>query len=175
MGFGSFFKKISRGATHFFHKVDHGASNFFKKTVPHLAHKVGGGLEQAGGVINTGLRKVGNTLEKNSALLGGLGAGIATALGQPEIALAIEGAGMAGQQLGQNIRAVRGNVNNVVSQAKSNINRGVGNTQNLAGAVRRRTSKQLSGLDNRLNIARDAVRNYNSGQVGQLNQAQTLQ
>lgn len=165
MGFGNFFKKISRGANHFFHKVDSGSSHFFKKTVPHIANKVGGGLEHAGGVINTGLRKVGNTLEKNSALLGGIGAGVATALGQPEIALAIEGAGMAGQQLGSNIKAVRGNVNRAVSNAKSQINTGVNKSQQLAGQVRNRVSGQLSDLDGRLNTVRDSVRNFNEKQT----------
>lgn len=163
MGFGSFFHKISHGAKNFFHKIDHGANNFFHKTVPGIAKKVGGGLEQAGGVINTGLRKVGNTLEKNSAILGDVGAGLAMALGQPELAAISLTAGNAGQQLGSNIKSVRGRVNNAVSTAQSQINRGVNKSQSMVGDVRGRVGTGLGSLDNRLNMARDAVRSYNSG------------
>ena len=103
MSIGSFFRKISHGAKSFFHKVDHGASNFFKKTVPHLAHKIGDGINEAGGAVAGVGKKVGNFLEKNSAILGDIGAGLSMAVGQPELAALSMSAGQMGQDLGSQV------------------------------------------------------------------------
>lgn len=165
MGLGKFFHKLRNSSSNFFHKVDNGASNFFQKTVPDIAQKASGAITNAGNTINTGLRQVGNTLEKNSALLGDVGAGLSMAIGQPELAALSFSAGEAGQQLGSNIKNVRGRVNNAVNQSNQNINMGVSNIQNKASDARDVLANKINNADNRLAIAQTAVRNYNAGQV----------
>ena len=165
MGVGRFFNKIKHGGASFFHKLDNGASNFFMKTVPDIAHKAGEGLTVAGDAVNTGLRKVGNTLEKNSALLGSIGAGLSMAIGQPELAVGFESAGLAGQQAGQSIKQARGRVNNVVGNTNQRLQMGVGTIQNKASDARDALTNRINSFDNRLAMAQNAVRTFNTGQV----------
>eukprot|EP00981_Chlorochromonas_danica_P005165 scaffold1039_cov275-Ochromonas_danica.AAC.1 len=83
-----FFSKIGKGAGRFFGKIEHGASHFFTKTVPDIANKVGGGIEQGVGVVNKVANTVANGLEKVAPIA----SMAATALGQPEIGAMISGA-----------------------------------------------------------------------------------
>lgn len=104
----NFFKKLSSGASNIFKKLDSGASNFFKKLpdeVSNVAGKVGSGLNTAGDAIAGVANKAGNFLEKNSAILADAGAGVAMALGQPELAAPILAAGNSGAALGAKLRS----------------------------------------------------------------------
>ena len=104
----NFFKKLSSGANNVFKKLDSGASNFFKKLpdqVNNIAGKVGDGLNTAGDSIAGVAKKAGNFLEKNSAILADAGAGVAMALGQPELAAPILAAGNSGAALGAKLRS----------------------------------------------------------------------
>jgi hypothetical protein len=170
MGFGSFFKKISRGANHFFHKVDSGASHFFKKTLGDVAHKVGHGIVDAGGAVAGVGKKVGNFLEKNSAILGDVGAGLAMAVGQPELAGLAMSAGQMGQELGSQVnrgsKAIK-NYSNVASNAVNNTQRRFSSVANQKLGIAR---DQIRGAGNRIGNKVQEV----SGQLGKLNQLQTL-
>ncbi len=104
----NFFKKLSSGASNIFKKLDSGASNFFKKLpdqVSNIAGQVGSGLNSAGDAIANTATKAGNFLEKNSAILADAGAGVAMALGQPELAAPILAAGNSGAALGAKLRS----------------------------------------------------------------------
>lgn len=101
------FKKLSSGANNMFKKLDSGASNFFKKLpdqAANIAGQVGGGLNTAGNAIAGTAKKAGNFLEKNSAILSDVGAGVAIATGMGEFAPAILAAGNSGAMLGQRLK-----------------------------------------------------------------------
>lgn len=103
----NFFKKLSSGANNMFKKLDSGASNFFKKLpdeASKIANQVGSGLNTAGDAIASTAKKTGNFLEKNSAILSDVGAGVAVALGQPELAPMILAGGNSGAMLGQRLK-----------------------------------------------------------------------
>lgn len=133
----NFFKKLSSGTNNMFKKLDSGASNFFKKLpneTDKISGQIGNGLNMVGGKIAGVATKAGNFLEKNSAILADAGAGVAMALGQPELAPIIMGAGASGQALGQRLK--QGG-----SQAQSGLN-------NLAAMQQRQlnnTAAQVSG------------------------------
>lgn len=125
-------KKLNRQTRNSFKKLDRGADNFFKKTIPNVARKVGGYIEQGANivddqVIRPGLkkideagdwvvdtsRKVGNTLEKYAddiamgAGLAGSGLLYATGYGAPAAAALMSAslaAGTAGQNIGSKIK-----------------------------------------------------------------------
>ncbi len=99
------FKKIQSGANRFFKKIDSGANRFFKKTVPDIAKKAGGALEDFGGDVAKGATKVGNFLEKNAGVISdAVGAGLmATGFGAP-LAGAVMTAGNSAQQLGSQLK-----------------------------------------------------------------------
>lgn len=151
----NFFKKLSNSANNMFKKLDSGASNFFKKLpdeASKIANQVGGGLNTAGDAIANTAKKAGNFLEKNSAILSDVGAGVAVALGQGELAPGILAAGNSGAMLGQKLR--QGG-----SQAQSTLN-------NLAQIQQRQitnTAQQASGLGMRnLGQARVMVNDANN-------------
>lgn len=101
------FKKLTQGASNFFKKAGGTADNLFRKasnTVADAANTVGREVIRDTKVVGGGLRQAGNVLEKNSAALAAVGAGLATAVGQPELAPIILGAGASGQALGQRVR-----------------------------------------------------------------------
>lgn len=163
MSIGSFFRKISHGAKSFFHKVDHGASHFFKKTVPHLAHKVGDGISNAGNQVAGVGKKVGNFLEKNSAILGDVGAGLAMVAGQPELAGLAMSAGQIGQDIGSQVNRGSNAVQQYSNIASGKINRGANKASNVAmnkiGSARANITNKFNGV---------------SGQINKLNQLQPM-
>ena len=114
----NFFQKLKSGAGNFFKKVDNGASNFFKK-LPDAANNI------ANKVINPAIdvaKKAGNFLEKNSGAIGGAAAGLAEALGQPELALAIGAGTLQAQNMGNKLNRVTNQVNNFKTQGLDKIN-----------------------------------------------------
>lgn len=125
-------KKLNRQTRNAFKKLDRGADNFFKKTIPNVARKVGGYIEQGANiiddqVINPGLkkldeagdwvvdtsRKVGNTLEKYADPLisagGALGAGAlyATGFGAPLATGVLMGSQLAASRVGDAGRSIK--------------------------------------------------------------------
>ena len=165
----NFFKKLSSGANNMFKKLDSGASNFFKKLpddVSHISNKVGDGLNTAGNAIAGTAKQAGNFLEKNSGVLAAAGAGLATALGQPELAPAILAAGNSGAMLGQRLKAggataqsTLNNLSTMQSRIANNTaskvsNMGMGalgqarTTVNDANNSLANVSNSLSGLNN---------------------------
>lgn len=125
-------KKLNRGTSNFFKKIDRGANNFFKKTVPNVAKKVGGAIEDGANyiddkVVKPGLkkideagdwvvdtsRKVGNTLEKYADPLisagGALGAGAlyATGFGAPLATGVLMGSQLAASRVGDAGRSLK--------------------------------------------------------------------
>lgn len=111
-----------------FKKLDSGASNFFKKLpdqAANVAGQIGGGLNSVGGAIAGTAKKAGNFLEKNSGILADAGAGVAMALGQPELVPGILAAGNSGAMLGQRLRQggsqAQTSLNNLASIQQRNI------------------------------------------------------
>jgi prophage DNA circulation protein len=128
----NFFKKIGRGAGNFFHKVEHGAGNFFTKTVPNIAHKVGGGLEQATNIANNVIGKVSNAIEKVAPIA----STIASVTGFPEVGAAINmGTGML-----KNASSMINNANNTAQGVLgnvSNVSQGLGgNVGQISNVIR---------------------------------------
>jgi hypothetical protein len=74
--------------------------------VTKTANTVGGGIVQGANVVGTGLRKVGNTLERAAPIAADVGAGLAILGGQPELAPVLIGAGQAAQRLGSQSKQV---------------------------------------------------------------------
>jgi hypothetical protein len=99
------FKKVQSGANRFFKKIDQGANKFFKKTIPDVAKKAGGALEDFGGDVARGATKVGNFLEKNAGVISDAvgGALMATGYGAP-LAGAVMAAGNSAQQFGGKLK-----------------------------------------------------------------------
>lgn len=149
------FKKLSHGANNIFKKLDNGASNFFKKLpddVSNVAGKVGDGLTTAGDKIAGVAKQTGNFLEKNSAILADAGAGVAVALGQPELAPAILAAGNSGAMLGQRLK--QGG-----TTAQSSLNRLAQMQQTQANNVANKVSNMGMGA---LGQARTTVNDANN-------------
>jgi hypothetical protein len=114
----NFFKKLASGAGNFFKKVDNGASNFFKK-LPDAANNI------ANKVINpiaNGAKTVGNFIEKNAGSISAGASGIADALGQPEIGLAITGAGISAQNMGKRLSDSSNTIQNFKTQGLNKVN-----------------------------------------------------
>lgn len=148
----NFFKKLSNNSNNIFKKLNNGASNFFKKLpdeAQRISGQVGDGLNTAGNAIANTATKAGNFLEKNSAILSDVGAGVAMATGMGEFAPAILAAGNSGAMIGQKLK--QGG-----SQAQSGLN-------NLAQIQQRQvtnTANQASGAGMRnLGQARVMVNN----------------
>lgn len=99
------FKKIQSGANRFFKKVDQGAQKFFNKTIPDVAKRAGGALEDFGGDVAKNATKIGNFLEKNAGVISdGVAAGLAaTGFGAP-LAGAVMAAGNSAQQFGGRLK-----------------------------------------------------------------------
>lgn len=156
----NFFKKLSSGANNMFKKLDSGASNFFKKLpdeASRVAGQIGSGLNTTGDAIASTAKKAGNFLEKNSAILSDVGAGVAMALGQPELAPGILAAGNSGAMLGQKLR--QGG-----SQAQAGLN-------NLAQIQQRQitnTAQQVSGAGMRNLGQAGVVVNNGTGMLNNL-------
>lgn len=152
----NFFKKLAHGANNIFKKLDSGSSNFFKKLpdeASKVAGQIGSGLNTVGDGIASTAKKAGNFLEKNSAILADVGAGIALASGVgAEFAPGILAAGNSGAILGQRLK-------NSGSQAQNSLN-------NLAQIQQRtitNTAQQASGAGMRnLGQARVMVNDANN-------------
>lgn len=104
----SFFKKLSNGASNFFKKAGSQTTNIFKKAtngIENAANKVGGGISMVGNKIAGAGKQVGNFLEKNSGVISDVGAGLALATGNAELAPIILAAGNSSQALGGSIKS----------------------------------------------------------------------
>lgn len=133
----NFFKKLSSGANNMFKKLDSGASNFFKKLpdeASRVAGQVGSGLNTAGDAIASAGKKAGNILEKNSAILSDIGAGVAVALGQPEMAPGILALGNSGAIMGQKLK-----------QGGTQIQSGLNNLAQIQQRQITNTAQKVSG------------------------------
>lgn len=170
MSIGSFFRKISHGAKRFFHKVDDGASHFFKKTVPNLANKAGDGIVDAGNQVAGAGKKVGNFLEKNSAVLGDVAGGLAMVAGQPELAALAIGAGNAGQNLGRQVSRGSRAVQRVSNVASGKINLGANQVSNVGNTQLGLARGKITNAGNKINNTFNGV----SGQLNKLNQLQPM-
>ncbi len=157
----NFFKKLSSGANNMFKKLDSGASNFFKKLpdeASRVAGQFGSGLNTAGDAIANTAKHAGNFLEKNSAILADVGAGVAMATGiGSEFAPAILAAGNSGAMLGKKLREGG-------SQAQASLN-------NLAQIQQRQitnTAQQVSGAGMRNLGQAGVVVNNGTGMLNNL-------
>lgn len=151
----NFFKKLSNNTNNIFKKLDSGASNFFKKLpdeASRVAGQIGGGLNTAGDAIASTAKKAGNILEKNSAILADVGAGLSVALGQPELAPGILALGNSGAMFGQKLK-----------QGGSQVQSGLNNLANIQQRQITNTAQQASGAGMRnLGQARVMVNDANN-------------
>jgi hypothetical protein len=144
----SFFRKLRHGANRLFHKLDHGASTFFTKTVPHLGHVVGNGIQDAGNQVAGVGKKVGNFLEKNSGIISDAVAGVSMALGQPELAaLALTG-GNIGQNVGQKLNQGSSRLKSISNIANNSIKSNLtsNNMNNLVSSAKNQAQQNLQTL-----------------------------
>jgi len=136
------FKKIQSGANRFFKKVDQGAQKFFNKTIPDVAKRAGGALEDFGGDVARGATKVGNFLEKNAGVISdGIGGALmATGYGAP-LAGSVVSIGNSVQQFGGKLKqggqVAQRDINKVAqltqSKATDLANRGLQLTNKATG------------------------------------------
>lgn len=150
------FHKLKSGASNFFKKAGGSADNLFRKasnTVGDAANIVGKELTRDGKVVAGGLKQTGNFLEKNSATLATVGAGLAVASGVgAELAPAILAAGASGQALGgrvkkagQSVQQFTQNANNTLSTKSDALT----NTINQARvSVANKTANAVNTMDN---------------------------
>lgn len=150
-----FFKKLKSGASNFFKKAGGQADNIFRKTsdaVGDVASTVGKEIIRDGKVVGGGLNQAGNFLEKNSAALSAVGAGLATAIGQPELAPIILSAGASGQALGGRVKNAGSSVKqfsqnaNATLMTKSNALQST--IDNARQSVANKTANAVNTMDN---------------------------
>lgn len=181
-------RKLNRGTRNFFKKIDSGANNFFKKTVPNVARKVGGAIEdaahyiddkvvrpgintldQAGDWVVDTSRKVGNTLEKYSsdiamgAGLAGAGLLYATGAGAPAATALLAGslsAGSLGKQIGGKIK-----------QGSSALKSIQDNTVGLADRARKGINNAYSDVRRGVNQTASQATQIANGAVADVRQA----
>lgn len=150
-------KKLNRQTRNSFKKLDRGASNFFKKTIPDVARKVGGYVEQGANIVDDEVikpgikkldeagdwvvdtsRKVGNTLEKYADPLisagGALGAGAlyATGFGAPLATGVLMGSQLAASRVGdagRSIKNVSKQLDNVKDKTIDRVNASYNNVR----------------------------------------------
>jgi hypothetical protein len=149
------FKKLTQGASNFFKKAGGTADNLFRKasnTVADAANIVGREVVRDAKVVGGGLNQAGNFLEKNSAVLSAVGAGLATAVGQPELAPIILSAGASGQALGQRAKAAGSSVKQFGQTANSTLMTKSNALQSTIDSARQsvanRTATAVSTMDN---------------------------
>jgi hypothetical protein len=150
------FHKLKSGASNFFKKAGGTADNLFRKasnTVGDAANIVGKEIVRDGKVVGGGLNQAGNFLEKNSATLATVGAGLAVASGVgAELAPAILAAGASGQALGQRARQAGSSVKQFSQNANSTLQTKSNALQNTINNARQdvatRTSNAVNTMDN---------------------------
>jgi hypothetical protein len=164
----NFFKKLSSGANNMFKKLDSGASNFFKKLpeeASNIAGKIGSGLDSAGNAIAGTAKKAGNFLEKNSSILADAGAGVAIALGQPELAPAILAAGNSGAILGQRLRQggqqAQSTLNNLSQIQQRTITGGAAKVSNMGMGALGQARVTVNNANNTLTNLSNAASGLN--------------
>jgi phage-related protein len=140
----NFFKKLASGAGNFFKKVDNGASNFFKK-IPGTVNNI---ANQVVNPISNGVKKVGNFLEKNAGTLSAAGAGLADALGQPEIGLAITGAGLSAQNMGKRISNSSNTIQDFKTQGLNKVNVATNQLMQKQDQIRNQVNNTLTKVGN---------------------------
>lgn len=149
------FHKLKSGASNFFKKAGGTADNIFRKatnTITDGANIVGNELRRDGKVVAGGLKQTGNFLEKNAGILSDVGAGLAIAVGQPELAPIIAGAGNSAQQFGGRIKRAGSSVQGYTDKANNMLSTktdAITNTINNARTdVANKTTKAISTMDN---------------------------
>jgi len=149
------FKKLTQGASNFFKKAGGTADNLFRKasnTVADAANIVGREVVRDAKVVGGGLNQAGNFLEKNSAVLSAVGAGLATAVGQPELAPIILSAGASGQALGQRAKQAGASVKQFGQTANSTLMNKSNALQSTIDSARQnvasRTATAVSTMNN---------------------------
>lgn len=150
-----FFKKLSQ-ASNFFKKADNAANNMFQKTrdaVTKAANQTGAGIVGVGNQVGTGLRKVGNTLEKAAPIAGEVGAGLATVLGQPEIAVPLMSASVSAQQLGSQAKGLGRQVKSTSVVAQNVIGQKSNALDTHLAQAQSQLNQASAKLQDRLNAA----------------------
>lgn len=150
------FHKLKSGASNFFKKAGGTADNLFRKasnTITDGANIVGREITRDGKVVAGGLKQTGNFLEKNSAALATVGAGLAVASGVgAELAPAILAAGASGQALGGRVKKAGQSVQQFTNSANSTLSSksdALTNTINQARtSVADRVATAVSTMDN---------------------------
>jgi hypothetical protein len=150
------FHKLKNSSSSFFRKSGNQLDNLFRKasnTVTDGANIVGRELTRDGKVVAGGLKQTGNFLEKNSATLATVGAGLAVASGVgAELAPAILAAGASGQALGGRVKRAGQSVQQFTNSANATLSSksdALTNTINQARtSVANRTATAVSTMDN---------------------------
>ena len=153
------FKKLTQGASNFFKKAGGQADNLFRKasnTVADAASIVGREVTRDANVVGGGLKQAGNVLEKNSAALAAVGAGLATAVGQPELAPIILGAGASGQALGQRVRGAGQSVQKFGQTANTTLMNKSNALQSTIDTARQSVANKTTNAVNAMNSVQPA-------------------
>jgi len=153
------FKKLTQGASNFFKKAGGTADNLFRKasnTVADAANVVGREVTRDANVVGGGLKQTGNFLEKNSAALSAVGAGLAVAVGQPELAPVILGAGASGQALGQRVKGAGASVKQFGQTANTTLMNKSNALQSTIDSARQSTAAKTATAVNAMNNVQPA-------------------
>ena len=146
------FKKLGNNANNMFTKIDKGASNFFTKTAPNIGNKIGSSIENIGDKVSGVGRQAGNFLEKNSAILGDIGGGVAMASGfGAPLGASIIGAGNIGAQMGQRLKQGSQEIQDASNRTGSLIRSQVQNASNQAMMAKGNLSNQIKNKVGALN------------------------
>lgn len=148
------FKKLTQGASNFFKKAGGQVDNIFKKTgdaVVKGADFLGNNITKGANVVGGGLKQAGNFLEKNSQILSDVGAGLAMAVGQPELAPVILGAGAAGQSLGGRIKGAGQSVKQGGQLANVTLNNKTNSITNAIDNARASVAAKTANAVNTMN------------------------
>ena len=148
----NYFKKLGNNANNMFTKIDKGASNLFTKIAPNIANNVASNIQNVGDKVSGVGRQAGNFLEKNSAILGDIGGGVAMASGfGAPLGASIISAGNIGQQMGQRLKQGSQEIQDASNRTGSLIRSQVQNASNQAMQQKGNLSNQIQNKVNALN------------------------
>jgi hypothetical protein len=166
----NFFKKVSSGASNIFHKVDKGASNFFTKSAPNIGNKISSNIQNVGDKVAGVGRQAGNFLEKNSAILGDIGGGVAMASGfGAPIGASLISVGNIGQQMGQRLKQGSQEIQDASNRTGSLIRSQVQNASNQAMMAKGNLSNQIKNKVGALNSQVGMARQQMQQAIGNAN------
>ena len=166
----NYFKKLGNNASSMFTKIDKGASNFFTKTAPDIGNKIGSNIQNVGDKVSNIGRQAGNFLEKNSAILGDIGGGIAMASGfGAPLGASIIGAGNIGQYIGARLKQGSSEIKDASNRTGSLIRSQVQNASNQAmqqkGNLSNQIKNKVNALNSQVGMARQQVQQSISNQM----------